>query len=76
MVDDLVVKGRAAESETNTHYIIELDRKLKDLNDERAHVLTGESQANVLINGATVNPHQPTATPAPAPAQPGIEFPA
>jgi hypothetical protein len=66
MIDDMATKGRAAESETNTHYVVELDRRLKDLNTERAHVLTGEDQANVLINGATVNPHAPVATSAPA----------
>ena len=57
MVDDLAVKGRAAESETNTDYVKELDRKLKVLNDERKHVLTGEDQANSMINAATTNPH-------------------
>ena len=59
MVDDLIVKGRAAESETNSHYVTELDRKLKVLNDERKHVMDGEDLAKSLINGATVNPNQP-----------------
>ena len=74
MVDDLAVKGRAAESETNTDYVKELDRKLKVLNDERKHVLTGEDQANLMINAATTNPHANGNTP--VSTMPVIKFPA
>lgn len=51
MVNDSAIKGRAAEKETNKDYVTELDRKIKFLNDERVHVLNGETQADELMGG-------------------------
>ena len=49
MVEQEASEGRAAESETNNHYVKELDRKLKTLNDERKHVEEGEAKAALML---------------------------
>ena len=42
MVEETSKKVRASESETNSHYVKELDKELLVLNEERKHVLDGE----------------------------------
>lgn len=49
MVEKEANEGRAAESETNNHYVKELDRKLKTLSDERKHVQDGEAKAAGML---------------------------
>ena len=52
MVDNAAKESRAAEEKTNHDYIKEIDREINLLNTERAHVNTGEQQAELLIGGS------------------------
>ena len=54
MVEQLATKVRIEESKTNTDYVKELDRRIKDITTERKHVQDGEVQAVTMLHGANL----------------------
>ena len=54
MVDQIATKSRNEESKTNTDYVKELDRRIKDITWERKHVQDGEVQATTMLHGGNL----------------------
>ena len=55
MLEETAKKERSSESETNTHYVKELDKELLVLNEERKHVLDGEHVASLMLGHGNGN---------------------